>query len=110
MIDTVFAVLLIGVQNDFRIGASRELISFAYQFLSELDVVENLAIECDPQLGVSSGHWLRTALQIDYAQPGMGQSGGTRHLDTARIWSAVAKCRNHLAELTRISLAMIELQ
>jgi hypothetical protein len=60
------------------------------QFYCELNIVEDLAVKCDPKPPVHGGHRLAAAIQVDDAQPCMSQSGGARNVDADCVRTAVA--------------------
>src|SRR6266566_7462072 len=68
VVDTVFSLFLVQVQYDFGVRTASEFVPFLHQCISELDIVEDFAIEGNPEFTLRSGHGLATALEVDDAQ------------------------------------------
>ncbi len=62
------------MKDDLGIGVGDELVSPAEEFFSEFDVVEDLAVEGDPERGVLVGHWLVATNEIDDAEASVRQT------------------------------------
>ena len=77
VLHAVFAVHLVQVQDDFGVRLRREAPPCAGQIGAQLDVVEDFAVEGDPDRSVGVGHRLVAGGQIDDAEPRMGQAGGS---------------------------------
>ena len=67
----VGAPLLIGVDDHFGVGASAKMITTLLQFRSEFYVVEDFAVEHNPDRAVLIAQRLLTGGQIDYRQSGV---------------------------------------
>src|ERR1039457_1511716 len=61
-------------ENDLGVGPSCESVSLLLQFLPKFNVVEDLAIESDPQRAVFDGHRLVTTGQVNDAEPSVRQA------------------------------------
>src|SRR6266566_2470514 len=66
--DTVFSLFLVQVQYDFGVRTGGELVPFLHKRILELDIIEDFAVEGNPEFTVRSGHRLATALDVDDAQ------------------------------------------
>ena len=65
---TIRAILLIQMQDDFRVTMRSKLVTFSFQVSAQLNVIENLAVENNPQRFVFVGDGLLPARQINNAQ------------------------------------------
>src|SRR6478672_8972632 len=61
-------VLLVGVNNDFRVASGAELMSERLQALRQLREVIDLAVEDYPNGAVFVAEWLLTSFDVDYAE------------------------------------------
>src|SRR5260370_38839058 len=86
------------MQNYFGIGVGGEPVAPFEQDLAQLNVIEDLPIECDPEGTVFIGHGLGASLQVDYAEAGMPERGALVAIDGARIGSAMVERRNHSSD------------
>ena len=69
---------------------------FCFQLRAKLDVVENLAVEDDPQRLVLVGDRLLSAAQVNDAQPGAAQPHALIAVNAELVRPAVANHRQHL--------------
>ena len=97
-IHAALALFLVEMEEHFRVGTRCESMSLLNQVFPELDVIENLSIECDPQSALRDGHRLMPAGQIDNAQPGMGETDRTMAVDADIIRTSVADGPDHLVQ------------
>jgi hypothetical protein len=56
MVAAFVTVLPVGIEDDFRAGSSREPVRSAYQFVSELGVIVDLAAKGRPRSVVDCGY------------------------------------------------------
>src|SRR4030095_9467217 len=56
--------LLVKVEDDLGIGMRCELVPACFEFGAQLDIVENLAIEDDPECAVLIADWLLAARKV----------------------------------------------
>ena len=75
VLDAVRAVLLIKVDNAFRVAVSAIGVTLGEQFFSKFDVVVNFAVEYDPDGAVFVANWLMTSLDVDDAEAPHSESG-----------------------------------
>ena len=95
----IVAILLVGMDDDFGVAVGAEPVSRVQQDLAQLDVIENLAVERDPDGPVLVGHGLSAAFEINDAQAGVAQADPTIgvEVDAAAIRTAMAQGRQHAA-------------
>jgi hypothetical protein len=65
--------LLVEVDDDLGVGLGCQLVPLLQQLLAQLDVVEDLAVEDNPQALILVAHRLLPAAEVDNAQPGAAQ-------------------------------------
>ena len=68
------------------------------QLLAQLDVVEDLAVEGDPDALVVVRHRLRAGRKIDDGKPRMGEAEAVAVARPLAVRAAVAQLREHPAE------------
>jgi hypothetical protein len=69
MLDTLFTIFLIQVNDYLGITPSIEMMSFLFQSIAQFEIVENLSILYDPYRLVFIGNWLVAGFEIDHLQP-----------------------------------------
>ena len=72
VVNKTFAVLLVKVNDDFRVRMGVKLMALSGQFAPQLHVVENLAIEHHPDRAILVVDRLVAAGQVDDAQTRLG--------------------------------------
>src|SRR6478752_4975956 len=72
------------------------------QLFAQLDVIEDLAIERDPQLLVCGRHRLDATREVDDAQPRVSEAGLPVDVNSRIVRSAMADCRDHPADEFRV--------
>ena len=60
-VQTIRAILLIQMQDNFRVTMRSKLVTFSFQVSAQLNVIENLAVENNPQRFVFVGDGLLPA-------------------------------------------------
>ena len=97
----IVAILLVGMDDDLGVAVGAEPVPRFQQDLAQLDVIENLAVERDPDGPVLVGHGLSAAGEVDDAQAGVAQTDPTVgiEVDAAVIRTAVAQGRQHAAHV-----------
>src|SRR5580658_3793827 len=108
MLNTVLAEFAISVKNHLCIRTRGEAMSLADKLLAQLNVIEDFSVECNPQLAIHGGHRLRSGLQVDYAEPRMGQASYSRNVYSVRIGTAVQQGRDHPAQPIAVSRCAVE--
>ena len=93
------APLFVGVHDHFGVAAGLELVAAPDEFLAQLHVVEDLAVERDPQRAALVRERLLARRQIDDRQPGVGKTGVAIAVDPELVRTAVAERASHHAEL-----------
>lgn len=71
LVDALFPFSFVKLQQDFRVRGGGKAPPFALQFLAQLQVIEDFAVERDPHGAVVIVHWLMPAAEIDDAQAGV---------------------------------------
>ena len=66
------------------------------QFVAQLDVVEDLAVEADPHGAVIVGHGLGAGFQVDDREAPMRETHAVTAMDAAGVGAAVAQFTVHL--------------
>src|ERR1044071_3232175 len=99
MLYEVVAVLLVQVDDDFRIGMGIEAVALRLELRTQLDVVEDLAVEDDPYCLVFVVDRLPATLEVDDAQPRVRQPDLLILVKARSIGTAVMQARDHLGEL-----------
>ena len=79
-----------------------KLMTLTYQLLAKFDVVEDLAVESDPQRAISDGHRLPAAFEVDDAQASMGQPDSANNGNAAIIRAAVGQGCNHFGKFVSV--------
>src|ERR1700730_6928913 len=72
-----------------------ETMALLDQFFAKLDVVENLAVEGNPQRAIRIRHGLTPAVDIDDAEASMAQTSLSVGEDAGPVRTAVADLRDH---------------
>src|SRR5947207_178432 len=67
-LDHAGAVFFVEMQEDFGVRLSAEAMALADELLAKFDVVEDFAVEGDPERAVGARHRLAAAGQIENAQ------------------------------------------
>jgi hypothetical protein len=94
-IEGVLAPLLPGVEDDLGVALGAEAVAGGDELRAQLDVVEDLAVEDDPQSLVLVGHRLLAAGQIDDRQAGVGQPGARVAVGPELVGPAVVHRPQH---------------
>ena len=71
MFEACWAVILIEMEYDLRIAVGEKCVAACQEMIAKFDVVEDLAVERDPEVVIFIGHRLCTAGKIDDAETGM---------------------------------------
>ena len=88
-------MLFIEMNENFGIGMRIEAVPARFQLMPQLHVIEDLAIENDPDVAILVMDRLLAAGEVDDAQTGMGQSDATVKPDAAAVGAAVMKPADH---------------
>src|SRR6185295_2389187 len=96
--ERVLAPRFPGVHDDLGIAARAEAVSEAHQLRAQLHVVEDLAVEHDPQRLVLVGERLLAGGEVDDGEPGMGEAGVPVAVDAELIGTAMAQGPRHSQE------------
>src|SRR5699024_354560 len=70
----------------------------AGQFLTQFQVVEDLAVEGYPDLALSIGHRLGATGDVDDRQPGMGEAHALVPVDSTAVRAAMGHAGDHAGE------------
>jgi len=88
-------ILFEQVEDDLRVGVRVEPVPVSDEFLLQLQVVENLAVEDDPEGLVFIVDRLHPALYADNAEAGLAQHGMVVDVQSAFIGTPVAQHAQH---------------
>ena len=80
----------VGVDNDLRVGARPETMSERLQVAAELDVIEDLAVEDDPERAVLVRERLLARDQVDDREPCVPEARARVTVGPAPVGTAVA--------------------
>src|SRR5437660_7045271 len=84
-IETIDTPLAIRVDQDFGVAACLKDMAQSLQFLSQLKVIEDLAIEHDPVSTIMTTHRLLAGSQINDAQPEMPETNPFGQQETCLV-------------------------
>ena len=107
-LDALLPPRVVGVQEDFGVGACGEPVSQRRQFLAKLEVVEDLAVECDRQPPAGGEHRLRAAFDVDDAQTRVSERHRAVAVDGARVGAPVTERGNHLGHSADVRGTVVE--
>ncbi len=91
-------VLRIGVQDGFGVAAGAELPAARDQLGRQLDVVEDLAVERDPDIAVGRGERLLAAREVDDREASVAERRALVEVDAGCIGPAMAHGLDHALE------------
>src|SRR5258708_7934756 len=92
------AMLRVGVQDGFGVAAGTELPAARDELGGQLDVVEDLAVERDPDVAVGRRQRLLAAREIDDRQSTMPEGGSLVEVDAGSVGPAMAHRLDHALE------------
>ena len=92
------AVVLVGVQDRLGVAVGGEPVAPRLQFQPQLGVVEDLAVEDDPQAAVLVADGLLARAEIDDGEPGVAQAGLIVQVDAELVRAAVPDGAEHAPE------------
>ena len=91
-------MLLVEVDEHFRVAVCAEAMSLPLQLGAELPVVVDLAVLDDVDRPVLVGDRLVARLEVDDRQPAGGEGGGAVDEETVAVGPAVDERRTHAGE------------
>jgi hypothetical protein len=97
-LDAGFAHQLVEMQDDLGVARGAEPPAAAAQFLAQLDMVEDLAIEGDDEVAAGVAHRLATVGEGDDGKPDMGEPCLRRDEDALVVRPAVLHGAGHGAQ------------
>jgi len=92
------SVLLIEMNDDFSIRVRVEAVSTALEFRAQLDIVEDLAVENDPDRAVFIVDRLVAAFEIDDAEPSVREAHLPILVEPKSVGPTVMQALDHLPE------------
>ena len=110
-LEAVRAKFLERVHDDFRVALGGEAVPAGFQFRTQLEVVENLAVEDDPEGAVLVGDRLLAGAEINNAEPGVAQAGKAVEINAELVRPAMTNHRQHPADallLNRVSVGKVD--
>jgi hypothetical protein len=69
--------------------------SFGEQGLANLGILENFAIECDPDPAIFVRDWLVTTREVDDREPAGSEGHSWLDVNAFIIWATVRDCAGH---------------
>lgn len=88
-------MLLVQVEDDLGVRARPEPVTGCFEARAVFRVIVDLTVRGEPDRPVLVGHWLATVLDVDEAQPPVGQSHAFGEVDPFTIRSAVPDRAGH---------------
>ena len=98
--DALVVIVLVGVDDDFRVRPGAEAVALALQLIAELSVVVDLAVEHHGDRPVLVVDRLVAAGQIDDAQPRHAEADAVRDHRASVVGTPMRDRRAHLLERT----------
>ena len=98
ILQTVGAVILIEMQDSLGVAVRREAVPASLQLRAQFDVVEDFAIEDDPQRPVLIPDRLLAAAEIDDAQARASQADPRVTIDSEFVGTPVPDHCQHLSQ------------
>ena len=92
-------VLLVEVDDDLGVGFRREDVPLLLERGAQLHVVEDLAVEDDPDAPVLVGDRLPAALEVDDAQPRVGEADVRIPVEAETVRAPVPEHGGHRLEV-----------
>ncbi len=107
VVQAVRAVILVQVQDDFRVAVGGEAMPAPLQFRAQFDVVEHLAVEDDPQAAVFIADRLVAAGEVDDAQAGVAKPHVRIAVHAESVRAAVPNHAQHAQQYGRLNGRLI---
>ena len=85
-------------EQDLGVGLGAKTMAAPFELLAELNVVEDLAVERDPDRFVVVRHRLRAAANVNNAEPGVRESGARLEVHSAGVRAAMMQHRHHVRQ------------
>ena len=76
------------------------------KLVAQLDVIEDFAVERDPDRAVLIGHRLPAARDVDDAQTGVSERRPRLAVDPIRIGPAMPQYRDHVGHAMRVDFSV----
>src|SRR6266576_3265980 len=107
MFGTVFAVLIVGVNDRFGIAVCVKAVAKFFQSCAELEVVVNLSVENNPRGTIAVMNWLLSGLQVDYCQAPHAQTDRSIKVETIIVRPAMPDSVAHPADQILVHLCLV---
>ena len=104
VMDEVRTVLLVEMNDRFRIGIGGETVPASLQIRSELPIIVDLAVEYDPDRPVLVRQRLMAAGDVDDAEPAHPEAHGAVHIDAFVVGTPVNDGLTHRPDDSRLDL------
>src|SRR5215213_1162155 len=85
----VSAELIVGVNDGFGVAVGVESVAQLFEFLAQLEVVVDLAVEDDPRATIRVVNWLLAALEVDDCEATHREAGRAVDVKAVLIGTAV---------------------
>jgi len=99
--ERLFAPRLVGVDDHLGVAARAEGVSQSLELRAQLEVVEDLSVEDDPERPVLVGERLLAGGKVDDREPGVGQAGALVTVDAELVGAPVMESARHRAQFRR---------
>src|SRR6185369_9052477 len=86
----VSAELIVGVDDGFGVAVRVERVAQLFEFLAQLEIVVDLAVEDDPRAAIRVVNGLLAAFEIDDREAAHREAGGTVNVEAVFVGSAMA--------------------
>ena len=104
VMDEVRTVLLVEMDDRFRIGIGGETVPAGLQIRSELPIIVDLAVEDDPDRPILVRNRLMAAGDVDDAEPAHPEAHGAVHVDAFVVGTPVNDGLTHRPDDSRLDL------
>ena len=96
--DAVEAMGAVQLEYDFGVGRRAKTHAAPLEFIAQLDVIENLAVEDNGVPHVGTAHRLGTCLRVDDTEATVRQAQAARRKDAGVVGAAMGNPVRHLRE------------
>ncbi len=90
------------MHDHFGVATGSKLVAVGDQFVAQLDVVEDLAVEGDPQGAPLVGERLLPGGEVDDREPGVRQAGLAVAVEAELVGTAVTERAGHHRQLIEL--------
>ena len=99
VVQHLLALLTPQVHQHLGVAARLELVALGFELFTQLDEVEDLAIEHDPDLAVGAAHGLHAVFRVDHGQARMAQHRAAQGFNALLVHAAVLDAIDHFPDV-----------